>query len=31
MNYKQRIITLLNKATQKQLERLYYFINAFLG
>ena len=29
--YKKLIIELLNKANNKQLERLYYFIRAFLS
>lgn len=29
--YKEIIIEMLNKADEKQLERLYYFIKAFLG
>lgn len=29
-DYKKMIIELLEKASEKQLERLYHFINAFL-
>lgn len=29
-NYKKSIIELLEKASEKQLERLYYFIKKFL-
>lgn len=29
--YKKLIIELLNKANNKQLEQLYYFIRAFLS
>lgn len=31
MNYKKLIIGMLDKATNKQLERLYYFIKSFTG
>lgn len=31
MAYKDLIIELLNKANDKQLKHLYYFIRAFLG
>lgn len=31
MRYKEKIIKLLNKADEKQMERLFHFIKAFLG
>lgn len=31
MDYKKIIIEMLNKATDKQLRRLYYFIKSYLG
>lgn len=30
MNYKARVLELLEKASEKQLERLYYFISTYL-
>lgn len=30
-DYLSKIIKMLNQATEKQLERLYYFIKAFLS
>ncbi len=31
MSYKERIIDMLNKANDRQVERLFFFIKAFLG
>lgn len=31
MKYKKLIIEMINKASEKQMERLFYFVKAFLS
>lgn len=31
MNYKDKIVRILDEANERQLERLWYFIRAFLS